>query len=100
MHHKINCWQFNNCGREPGGLMAEHDGVCPVATAMKFDGLNGGQKAGRVCWLVKAQSHDHARQMRCFGRSCHTCDFYRRVMFEEADVAIARFSSEMARLGE
>ena len=99
MQHKINCWQFKNCGREPGGLMADLAGVCPVATAMKFDGLNGGQKGGRVCWKVKAQSLDHARQMCCFGTSCHTCDFYRRVMFEEADKATARFASEPVELG-
>jgi hypothetical protein len=94
MQHKINCWQFKNCGREPGGVMANIHGICPVTTAMRFDGLNGGQKGGRVCWKVKAHSLANARQMCCFGINCHTCDFHRRVTFEEADQATPALGAE------
>ncbi|MFQ6113174.1 MAG: two-CW domain-containing protein [bacterium] len=39
---KLNCWEYKNCGREKGGVLAEVLGECPVSTAMKFDGLNDG----------------------------------------------------------
>ena len=81
MPPRLNCWEFKNCGREPGGLMAETRGVCPVALAMKFDGVNGGLAAGRSCWAVTERS-DHSLNGSPDTR-CHRCEFYRRVLFEE-----------------
>jgi hypothetical protein len=80
---KLNCWQFKNCGRERGGLFAEQLGECPVATALKYDGQNGGQGAGRVCWLVGKGCSAGRSTRNCQDHGCHTCDFYRRVLFEE-----------------
>lgn len=88
--HKLNCWEFKNCGREPGGLLAEHLGQCPVAVAMKFDGINGGIGGGRICWIVNNQGGCPAMGgTRASG--CHECDFYRRVVFEEDKKAAHTF---------
>ena len=81
----LNCWEFQNCGREKGGLLAEILGECPVSTAYQFDGCNNGKGAGRACWMV-ANSICRVKNGR--GRSqikCHECDFYRRVLFDEED---------------
>jgi len=94
MTMKLNCWEFKNCGREKGGLMVELLGQCPVATAMKYDGHNGGIGAGRVCWMV-ASSHcgvnEGPSQQGC---SCHECDFYHRVVYEEEEKICFRFSKQ------
>lgn len=78
---RLNCWEFKNCGREPGGLMTRIHGVCPVATTMKFDGVNGGHAAGRSCWAVTERSG--CLSAGAPDARCHQCDFYRRVLFEE-----------------
>ncbi|HPI33056.1 MAG TPA: hypothetical protein PLR32_07050 [candidate division Zixibacteria bacterium] len=88
--HRLNCWEFKNCGREPGGLMAGLLGQCPVAAAMKYDGVNGGLRGGRICWLVDRQE-GCAGGGRCGTGRCHECDFYRRVVFEEDDAATYAF---------
>ena len=73
-----------NCGLEPDGIFSQIHGPCPVARAMKFDGVNGGKGAGRACWLVK--DHLSAGQtMPCRNHrlACINCEFYRRVQNEE-----------------
>lgn len=91
--HRLNCWEFKNCGREPGGLMAGMLGECPVARAAKHHGVNGGTGAGRLCWLMNDESGCTARGYRRAGR-CLDCDFYRRVVFEEDDTAVHTFRQE------
>jgi hypothetical protein len=83
MSHKLNCWEFHNCGREKGGLMADTLGVCPVSQAMRFDGTNGGQSAGRTCWKIPNSVCQNNRLSSGKGGSCAECAFYRRVHFEE-----------------
>lgn len=46
---KINCWEFNKCGREPGGSNAAEFGVCPVTTCQIADDFCGGINGGRSC---------------------------------------------------
>lgn len=41
---KQNCWEANECGRQPGGVKVASLGVCPAASDTRLDGLNGGQK--------------------------------------------------------
>ncbi len=92
---RLNCWEYRMCGREPGGLMIATLGPCPVPLSMKHDGLNSGKAAGRACWLVAQTScvpHRGGSQTCC---ECHECEFYRRVMSEEAGKIQAAFS--MAR---
>ncbi len=93
MTGKLNCWQFKNCGREKGGILATILGECPVPTAMKFDGLNDGVGAGRACWMVPdaACRKDAVRYHRA--NSCHDCEFYRRVIFEEEENVRFKFTS-------
>jgi len=96
MTSKINCWQFKNCGREPGGVLADILGACPVASSMKFDGLNDGIGAGRACWMVPdsacRESGSHLPRVD----PCHACDFYKRVLFEQDEKTRFRFTSVTA----
>ena len=84
MGKKINCWEYRNCGVEPGGIFAEIYGECPVPRMMKYDGVNGGRGAGRVCWKVMNNAALKepfiCRNSRI---SCFQCEFFIRVKNEE-----------------
>jgi hypothetical protein len=86
-HRKLNCWEYKNCGREAGGLLADIYGVCPVSIAMKFDGMNQGQAGGRVCWMVGKQACQCNSNTSQSLDPCNSCQFYRRVVFEEDEIA-------------
>ena len=90
MPHKLNCWEYKSCGREPGGLIAEQDGICPVSQAFDQDGINNGQAGGRICWRIynRLAGLPSDRDLPVL-IPCKRCDFYRRVVFEEAeDIAL------------
>ena len=82
---KLNCWEFNQCGREPGGSRMHELGACPASTEKRLDGIHGGRNAGRACWVVGstlcngkiqgsfAKKYDH----------CMACDFCKKVKEEE-----------------
>ena len=36
---RMNCWEFQECGRERGGKKANELGTCPAATQFKLNGL-------------------------------------------------------------
>ncbi len=85
---KLNCWQYCNCGREPGGERVKDLGICPVALATSLNGVNGGINGGRICWAVAGTFSPYKRsQMDCHRakalRSCLECDFHKRVLEEE-----------------
>ena len=83
MCKKLNCWEFKNCGREPGGILADQLGICPIAVQMKRDGDNSGIAAGRVCWTIPV-ADQHGRTLKsCADKACLQCSFYKRVHFEE-----------------
>ncbi|MCP4684775.1 MAG: hypothetical protein GY867_04930 [bacterium] len=94
MSRKLNCWQFKNCGREKGGLMAKTLGVCPASKTMRCDGQNGGIAGGRVCWTLQDSGNRLTRSGICSSPSCQDCEFYRRVLYEEADAAKFPFSAD------
>jgi len=48
----MNCWEFKNCGREPGGEKSRELGVCLAAETSALDGIHGGKNGGRACWAV------------------------------------------------
>lgn len=80
-----NCWEFKNCGRQPGGAKVSELGVCPSESEVSSNGLNRGKNAGRICWAVtgtfcgsKVQGTFAQKQL-----SCLTCDFYMKVKAEE-----------------
>ena len=80
-----NCWEFMDCGREPGGINSKKLGICPAASSNKFDGINNGKNAGRYCW--------HVAGTLCKGKiqgtfaekygDCLACPFYFRIHKDE-----------------
>ncbi len=93
MTQKLNCWQFKNCGREKGGLLADVLGECPVSTMMKYDGTHGGRGAGRICWMVPLSTCRKESTRLGLSQRCHACEFYRRVVYEEAEKATCTYAS-------
>lgn len=83
---KTNCWEFNRCGREPGGANAA-DGVCPVSVETNHEGVNGGTNAGRHCWVVAGSFQPVAGVVECTQKkiSCLFCEFFQQVEEEEGD---------------
>jgi serine/threonine protein phosphatase PrpC len=82
-----NCWEFMQCGRQPGGENTAKQGICPAATDTTFKNFNQGINAGRACWLVagtfcggKAQGTFAEKRL-----SCKQCEFYRSVHAEGGD---------------
>ena len=82
---KVNCWEFMRCGREPGGRVADTEGVCPAAVMRDLDGVHGGVNAGRSCWVVSGtlarDPESGCRHAKNVG--CMRCDFYEFVVSEE-----------------
>jgi hypothetical protein len=82
---KVNCWEYKKCGREPGGSKARELGICLAARETKMDGVHGGSKAGRACWVV-AGTLCGGQVQGSFAqkfKECEKCDFYLRVRDEE-----------------
>ena len=75
---KENCWEYMQCGREPGGHRVDELGVCAAATDRRFDGVNGGKNAGRCCWGVAGtlcNGKGDGVFVEKFG-NCVKCPFY------------------------
>jgi len=84
---KLNCWEFKNCGRQPGGANVASMGVCPAASDQEMAGANGGTHGGRMCWVVGGTFCGGAVQ-GSFGAKvldCTRCEFLQRVREEEGD---------------
>ncbi len=82
---KLNCWEFKNCGREPGGIKVNELGICPAAVEIKLHGTHEGTNAGRSCWVV-AGSMCGGRVQGTFAQkydNCAKCDFFQSVRGEE-----------------
>jgi len=78
---KTNCWEFMQCGREPGGQLVDELGVCPAAVDSRFDGMNQGENGGRSCWAISG-TLCHGRVQEKFATKqcdCERCDFYQFV---------------------
>jgi hypothetical protein len=82
---KNNCWEVNQCGREPGGEEAIALGVCQAAVEVRYFGLNGGLNAGRYCWRVAGTFCDGTVQGTFAEKAltCSQCDFFKQVVDEE-----------------
>ncbi len=83
---KLNCWEFKKCGREPGGAHTVDLGICPATVEERLDGVHGGSKAGRSCWvlagtLCKGEVQGTFAQKY---KNCGICDFYKSVKSEES----------------
>lgn len=75
MEGVMNCWEYMNCGRIPGGENAEALGICPAYS----------YGVGQACWLV-AGTFCGGQVQGTFAQkqsSCVDCGFYRS--FEQAE---------------
>lgn len=82
---KKNCWEFKECGRQPGGHRMHELGLCPASTESKLHGIHGGTNSGRACWVI-AETLCSGEKQGLFGNKfyqCRSCDFYRLVQTEE-----------------
>ena len=81
----MNCWEFKNCGRHPGGDNVEELGACPATTEQKVHGVNGGTNGGRACWVIQQTLCGDQVQGGFAEKltSCLNCDFYSQVRAEE-----------------
>lgn len=80
-----NCWEYKNCGREPGGVKSDELGVCPAASETRIDGINSGINGGRACWPL-AGTLCGGKVQGSFATklgNCMKCDFYQLVLQEE-----------------
>ena len=80
-----NCWEFKDCGREPGGAKVAELGVCPAASDRSANGINSGTNGGRFCWAVTGtfcggivQGSFAQKQL-----SCMNCEFFKLVKQKE-----------------
>lgn len=82
---KLNCWEYKKCGREPGGINFKTLGVCPAATEIRVNGLNGGKNGGRACWALTGTLCEGKIQGTFAAKlgSCIKCDFFKLVVREE-----------------
>jgi len=74
----MNCWEFFDCGREPGGKNVRELGVCPAASITVLDGLNDGQNGGRSCWAIAGtlcEGEVQGSYAQKLG-NCLKCDFH------------------------
>lgn len=95
---KTNCWEFHNCGREPGGVNSLNGNICPASVESTADGINRGKNAGRCCWAITGTL--------CLGepqgnkseklKDCVNCNFFKSVQ-EEEHRNFSIFSEVMSR---
>ena len=85
-----NCWEYFECGRQPGGEKVGELGVCPAAKEGNLHGLNEGINGGRSCWaiagtLCKGQTQgSYAQKLG----DCLGCEFYASVRQDQGGALI------------
>ena len=87
MIKKLNCWEYNECGRNPKGHNVEEFGVCPSSVARHSDNLNCGTNGGRICWTINntfCKGTEQGSAEDKFG-NCTDCDFYKYIRAEEGN---------------
>ncbi len=86
MSGKQNCWEYNKCGREPGGINTAKLDICPASTDTSADGLNDGKNGGRICWSIAGTLRIEGQRIPARNLvSCLICDFFKLVKKEEGD---------------
>ncbi len=87
---KLNCWEYMECGRGPGGFGTHEAGVCNIAKEIAANGLNGGVNGGRLCWLIAEKCS--SEEVKCSNyhnkNSCFSCKFRYKVSAEEGLLAV------------
>ncbi|GAB4341780.1 MAG: hypothetical protein Kow0089_16450 [Desulfobulbaceae bacterium] len=87
MMSRMNCWEFFDCGREPGGNNVREMGVCPAAAATELDGINDGRNGGRSCWAIAGtlcEGEVQGSYAQKLG-NCLKCDFHAFVFGQQKD---------------
>jgi hypothetical protein len=97
---KTNCWEFTNCGRQPGGLRVKELGVCQASVELKVNGVNSGKNGGRCCWAVTGTLCGSKKQGSYLQKvsNCMSCDFYKKVFNEEQGSANYKTPTEILKL--
>jgi eukaryotic-like serine/threonine-protein kinase len=82
---KQECWEFMDCGRQPGGDKVHELGHCPASTSASFHGVHSGINAGRSCWMVSKTLCGGVRQgdYKSKLKMCKMCKFYNIVLIQE-----------------
>lgn len=83
---KQNCWDFFQCGRQPGGAKADELGVCPASVQRNLNGINNGTNGGRACWAI-AGTLCKGRTQGTYAQKlgdCLQCEFYATVRREQS----------------
>lgn len=85
MASKQNCWEYKDCGRQPGGAKVHQLGVCAAATDVRGDGVHGGENCGRTCWALAGTLCGGQVQGTFAAKlgNCLRCDFYQEVSMSE-----------------
>ncbi len=97
---KQNCWEFKNCGRQPGGPKAAELGVCVASSETRATGVNGGRNGGRACWAIAGTLCGGVVQGSFASKltNCMRCEFFAAVTREEGP-SLASPQQIAARLG-
>ena len=84
---KVNCWEYKDCGRQPGGSNVAELGECPATLSKEVDGMHGGNLGGRVCWAISGTFCSGTKQGSFASKmkSCQTCNFFKVIQMEEGD---------------
>jgi len=87
---KENCWEFKNCGRQPGGSNVTELGVCPASQETAADGINAGRNGGRSCWVLAGTLCGNKVQGTFATKlaNCLQCEFYQKVRGEEGEAFV------------
>jgi len=96
---KLNCWEYNQCGRGPGHSEEPAHQVCPVSKTDTCEGMNEGSMGGRVCWAISGTFCEGSAQGTFASKvaSCQECDFY-KVVHEEQGFYAESINSILGRL--
>ncbi|MBF0357807.1 MAG: hypothetical protein HQL70_04310 [Magnetococcales bacterium] len=80
----LNCWNWKNCGRYPGGPKVNEFGVCPATTETQADGFLNGRAAGRGCAYVAGTFCGGKIQGSAQDKThdCIKCDYYKALKSE------------------
>ena len=84
---RMNCWEFFECGREPGGKHENEFGACPAANSTALDGVNDGTNGGRSCWAL-AGTYCKGKVQGSYAQKlgdCLKCDFHTFVRYQQRE---------------
>lgn len=90
---KVNCWDFQRCGRHLSVGQENGMPVCPAFLETGLTGINGGKNGGRACWVIPGTLCGGWFRRTLVPKyvACMLCDFKRTLLKEErADCIISK----------